>query len=85
MSDWYKSPDQVEAEKYEAAAAQIRAKRAKLFEQLRNKVDRHQSQVRLGKEPTDSLEYLDNIAQALRDVSEQSGFPFDVEWPKQLI
>lgn len=85
MRDWYKSPEQVEAEKYDAAAAQVRAKRAKLFDQLRDLVDRHHSQVRLGKEPTDSLESLDNIAQALRDVTEQPGFPYDVQWPANLI
>lgn len=73
MSDWYKSPGQVEAEKYEAAAKAVRIKRDKLI----TETDFYM----LSDAPT-APDGLVEYRQALRDITEQYGFPHDVEWPE---
>lgn len=82
MTDWYKTPEQVEQEKHDAAAHAVRVERDRRFTALSNLVERYNSQVRLGEDPTDRIEDLDNHAQQLRDVTKQEGFPFDVTWPE---
>ena len=77
-----KTADDLKAERYEQAAQQVRSKRDKLFVGLQKRVARYHSQVRLGVTPTDAREDLDNEAQALRDITEQEGFPYDVQWPE---
>lgn len=62
---------------YEVAAKNIRAKRDKLFEQsfIREAVEKN---AMLGEAiPSSVLNYC----QALRDMPEQEGFPYYVDWP----
>ena len=39
------------------------------------------TQRRQGLTPSDDIVALDTYIQALRDVPDQAGFPYDVEWP----
>lgn len=73
MNDWYKSPDQVEAEKYEAAAQAVRIKRDKLIAET--------DFYMLPDAPTAPTGLAD-YRKALRDITEQAGFPHNVEWPE---
>jgi hypothetical protein len=65
----------------EDKAADLRAERDARIEAIRWRIERNQSEVRLGQTPTDDIAVLDAYVQALRDVPEQAGFPGAVEWP----
>lgn len=75
-----------------ATAAQektIRAERDRRLAALTWRVERHQSEVRLGLTPTDAIEIIDACLQNLRDIPAQAGFPWggDVSaapWPDEL-
>ena len=58
-----------------------RAKRDRLIESVRWRIERHSDELALGSEPTEPLEPLLQYTQALRDVPQQSGFPVDIDWP----
>ena len=58
-----------------------RAKRDRLIESVRWRIERHNDELALGSEPTEPLEPLLQYVQALRDVPQQSGFPGDIDWP----
>lgn len=66
----------------EQLAATARAKRDQLIESFRWRVERHNDELALGREPTEPLEPLLQYVQALRDVPQQTGFPETVEWPE---
>lgn len=72
MSDWYKSPNQVEAEKYDATTQAVRTKRDKLIAETDFYMLPDAPKAPAG---------LEEYRQALRDITEQLGFPFDIEWP----
>lgn len=71
------APDPTEEELISAANAE----RSRLFAAWSWRVERYNSEVRLGLTPTDDIAVLDAYAQALRDVPQQEGFPGAVEWP----
>lgn len=66
----------------EQLAATARAERDRLIESIRWRIDRHNDELALGTEPTEPLEPLLQYTQALRDVSQQAGFPEAVDWPQ---
>lgn len=69
----------------EQLAAQARAKRDSLLNDLEPQLLRYERQEKLGIETTDTeLWYLSALqyAQDLRDVPQQAGFPESVEWPE---
>jgi len=71
-----------EKKRVESLKQSIRSERDKLIQDVAWRVERHNTQKALGITPTESdmtpvLEYI----QALRDVTEQAGFPESVEWP----
>ena len=66
----------------EQLADTARAKRDRLIESVRWRIERHSDELALGGEPTEPLEPLLQYAQALRDVPQQEGFPEAVEWPQ---
>ena len=45
------------------------------------RVERYQSEIRLGLTPTESIVKLDNYFQSLRDITEQETFPYVIDWP----
>lgn len=70
--DTLKTAEDLQAEKDEAAAQAVRAKRDKLIAET--------DFYMLADAPT-APEGLTAYRQELRDVTEQSGFPHDVQWP----
>ena len=62
-------------------AATARAKRDRLIESVRWRIERHSDELALGSEPTEPLEPLLQYVQSLRDVPQQAGFPGDIDWP----
>lgn len=65
----------------EQLAATARAKRDRLIESVRWRIERHNDELELGIEPTEPLEPLLQYTQALRDIPQQAGFPNDIIWP----
>ena len=70
-----------QTEKDEEQAREVRAKRDRLIAQEDWRYARYNSEVRQGLTPSDDIVALDTYIQALRDIPEQSGFPWDVVWP----
>ena len=65
----------------EQLAATVRAERDRLIESVRWRIERHNDELALGREPTEPLEPLLQYVQALRDVPQQEGFPETISWP----
>ena len=65
----------------EQLADTARAKRDRLIESVRWRIERHSDELALGSEPTEPLEPLLQYVQDLRGVPQQSGFPGDIDWP----
>lgn len=63
-------------------AEAVRAERDARIQALAWRVQRYESEVRLGLTPTDDITDLDATIQALRDVPKQAGFPAAVDWPE---
>jgi hypothetical protein len=71
-----------QTEKDEEQAREVRAKRDRLIAQEDWRYARYASEIRQGLPPSDDIKTLDAYVQALRDISAQKGFPWDVEWPE---
>ena len=70
-----------QAEKDREQADVVRAKRDRLIDREDWRYTRYNSEVRQGLIPSDDIVALDTYMQALRDIPEQVGFPWDVDWP----
>jgi|GEM_PF-1074291 len=70
-----------EAARREHQTNGIRKERDRRIEQVMWRVQRFESETRLGLTPCDDIAALDAYVQALRDVPQQAGFPEAVEWP----
>lgn len=56
-------------------------RRAMLFNELSWRYERYQREIRMGLTPSDNITDLDTYAQALADISKQSGYPKTITWP----
>ena len=72
-------------EKDEEQAREVRSKRDRLIAQEDWRYARYNSEVRQGLPPSDDIKALDAYVQALRDIPDQEGFPWDVEWPEEAM
>ena len=70
-----------QAEKDREQADAVRAERDRLIAKEDWRYTRYNSEVRQGLTPSDDIVTLDAYIQALRDIPDQAGFPWDVEWP----
>lgn len=70
-----------QTEKDDEQAREVRSKRDRLIALEDWRYARYNSEVRQGLTPSDDIEALDAYIQALRDIPEQEGFPWDVVWP----
>lgn len=61
--------------------AEVRSMRDTLILSVEWRVRRHQDEMALGLEPTESITPVLEYIQALREVPQQTGFPSDVVWP----
>lgn len=64
----------------------IRAKRMReirdlMISRMRWRIERHQDEIALGREPTEEIAPILEYVQELRDITLQEGFPFAVIWP----
>lgn len=57
-------------------------RRAYLFGQLSWRYERHQRETRMAQPTTDNIADLDAYAQALADITKQSGYPKTIVWPE---
>ena len=76
-----KTAEILEQERFEAECKKVRNERDRLIDREDWRYTRYNSEVRQGLTPSDDIVALDAYIQALRDIPEQVGFPWDVEWP----
>jgi hypothetical protein len=86
MIDWTQivTKEDKEQKAYEDKSQQVRAKRDRLIESVRWRIERHNDEVAMGRTPTEELRPLLDYVQALRDIPQQSGFPENVIFPEEI-
>jgi len=70
-----------EALQQELLVEQVKSTRGKLINDTVWRVQRYESETRLGITTTDNITNIDEYIQALRDIPQQEGFPTDIIWP----
>lgn len=81
MAITWKTAEEIEAEKQLAEQQRIRDERDRLIKAEEWRIERYNSEIRQGLTPSDDIVALDTYIQALRDIPDQAGFPWNVEWP----
>jgi hypothetical protein len=76
-----KTAEMLEQERYDSESQRIRDKRDSLIDKEDWRYTRYNSEIRQGLTPSDDIVTLDAYIQALRDIPEQAGFPWEIEWP----
>lgn len=79
-----KIDDYVDPRTNEEIVAEAQNVRAALIDKVRWRIERFESQKRLGIETTDSIETIiaiDNYLQKLRDMKTLPGYPDSIQWP----
>ncbi len=69
----------------EEVAAQVRSERDYRIQSVRWRVDRHDDEIKLGRNLTEDIKPVLEYIQALRDVPQQEGFPHNIVWPIEPI
>ena len=69
----------------EEVAAQIKSEREYRIQKVRWRVDRHDDEIKLGRNLTEDIKPVLEYIQALRDVPQQEGFPHNIVWPIEPI
>ncbi len=67
--------------KHSALINDISKKRDEIFNNIRWRIERYQSEKRLGKTPTDNIKAIDLYADKLRNLDQLKGYPEDFTWP----
>ena len=70
-----------EALQQELLVEQVKSTRGKLINDTVWRVQRYESETRLGITTTDNITNIDEYIQALRDIPQQEGFPSNIIWP----
>ena len=65
----------------EELSQKIRLERDEYFDLMYWRVERYQSEIRLGLTPSQDIVKLDNFFQSLRDITKQEAFPYVIDWP----
>jgi hypothetical protein len=65
---------------YDNTVKEIRQKRDRLIGDIVWRVQRYESEIRLGIPPTDDIQKLDEYIQSLRDITKDLD-PFNITWP----
>ena len=65
----------------EELSQKIRLERDEYFDLMYWRVERYQSEIRLGLTPSQDIVKLDNFFQSLRDITKQETFPYVIDWP----
>ena len=76
-----KTAEMLEQERFDSESQRIRDERDRLINKEDWRYTRYNSEVRQGLTPSDDIVALDTYIQALRDIPEQAGFPWEIEWP----
>ena len=76
-----KTAEMLEQERFDNESQRIRDARDRLIKADDWRYTRYNSEIRQGLTPSDDIVALDTYIQALRDVPDQAGFPWNVEWP----
>lgn len=74
--------NQVLDQKNKQLDVKARSQRKKMIDELANRQLRYQRQIRMGMQPTDDIEKLDNYAEKLIQVVDQDGYPKNIFWPQ---
>lgn len=64
--------------------ANIRSERDEIINSIQWRIQRYESEVRLGLDPTEDIVKLDQYIQDLRDITKQPD-PFNIEWPALAV
>ena len=62
---------------------EVRNTRNRLINDISWRIQRYDSEIRRGVEPTDRIDLLDDYIQRLRDVTKQTD-PFSISWPNVI-
>ena len=65
----------------EELSQKIRLERDEYFDLMYWRVERYQSEIRLGLTPSQDIVKLDSFFQSLRDITKQETFPYVIDWP----
>ena len=71
-------------EQRESRAQEIRTERDRRIQAVEWRIQRYESESRLGIPTTDDIRVIDEYIQALRDVTKQATFPWEVTWPDTI-
>ena len=69
----------------EEVSTQVRSEREYRIQSVRWRVDRHDDEIKLGRNLTEDIKPVLEYIQALRDVPQQEGFPHNIVWPIEPI
>lgn len=62
----------------------IRSERDKKIQDIEWRIRRYNDEKTLGIKVTENIEPILEYIQALRDVPQQAGFPYEITWPEEL-
>lgn len=73
--------NEIVTDRTEREKTRVRLRRDKFIQDMQWRYERYARETRLGVPPQDDIAALDVYVQALADIPQQPGFPWDVAWP----